>query len=274
MGLQAVASSNLVAPTNNLRVLRFLIRYTLGYTYGFQVPILVADCPRCGAQRMTFAAKAANEIATEYGWQRRYEVFAICSDCSASTVFVLAQRTSDASVERFLENSGLMASPDSLTEFMEVKGYVSEKDEAGEPPPEHLPENVETAFNEGAKCLAVGCPNAAGTMFRLAIDLATRAMLPPTTDTSISQKQRRDLGLRLPWLFDNGKLPQTLRDLATAVREDGNDGAHDGTLTDNEANDLLDFARMLLERIYTEPKRIEINKSNRDARRAQRSGNS
>ena len=32
-GVQGVASSNLVAPTNYLRVLRFLVRYTLGYTF-------------------------------------------------------------------------------------------------------------------------------------------------------------------------------------------------------------------------------------------------
>jgi Domain of unknown function (DUF4145) len=69
------------------------------------------------------------------------------------------------------------------------------------------------------------CYNAAGTMFRLAIDLATRPMLQPPGDASISHKERRDLGLRLPWLFKSGGLPASLQDLSVAVREDGTDGA-------------------------------------------------
>ena len=36
-GVQGVASSNLVAPTNYLRVLRFRLRYTLGYTFALRL---------------------------------------------------------------------------------------------------------------------------------------------------------------------------------------------------------------------------------------------
>jgi hypothetical protein len=36
-GVQGVASSNLVAPTNYLRVLRFRLGYTLGYTFGLRL---------------------------------------------------------------------------------------------------------------------------------------------------------------------------------------------------------------------------------------------
>ena len=105
-------------------------------------------------------------------------------------------------------------------------------------------------------------------MFRLAIDLATRPMLPPDTDASISRKERGDLGLRLPWLFKNGHLPLALQDLSVAVREDGNDGAHQGTLTQNDAHDLLEFATLLLERIFTEPERLRIAAARRVGRRS------
>jgi hypothetical protein len=230
------------------------------------MPILVADCPRCGAQRMTFEARGATEIGIAYGWQRRYEVFAVCKHCWRSTVFVLAQSEAEDHVRDFLTNPGLMAAPGSLTDFMRVDDYISLKDESAEPPPEHLPAAVAAAFTEGAKCLAIGCCNAAGTMFRLAIDLSTRPMLPPETDTSISRKERRDLGLRLPWLFKSGRLPSTLQELSVSVREDGNDGAHQGTLTQIDAQDLLEFATLLLERIFTEPERLRLAAARRAGR--------
>jgi hypothetical protein len=53
-------------------------------------------------------------------------------------------------------------------------------------------------------------------------------------------------------------LPEALRDLSSCVKEDGNDGAHAGTLTKEDAEDLLDFTTALLERLYTEPKQLAL----------------
>jgi hypothetical protein len=71
----------------------------------------------------------------------------------------------------------------------------------------------------------------------------------------------------LAWLFDNGLLPAALRELARCVREDGNDGAHAGTLSKADAEDLLDFTRAILERLITEQKRLEIAEARREERR-------
>jgi hypothetical protein len=158
--------------------------------------------------------------------------------------------------------------PDALNDLVRIEGYICLKDFAVTIPPEHCPPHVEAAFREGSTCLAVNCPNGAGTMFRLCVDLATRELLPPEdTDGGPSYKQRRDLGLRLPWLFDNNKLPEGLRDLSHCIREDGNDGAHAGTLTKEGAEDLLDFTARLLERVYTERKKLELAKERRANRR-------
>jgi hypothetical protein len=153
---------------------------------------------------------------------------------------------------------------------MKVEGHISLKDEITEAPPEHLPPNIEAAFQEGAACLAIGCANAAGTMFRLCVDLATKPMLPEGEVEGLNRGVRRNLGLRLPGLFDNGILPESLRDLSTCIKDDGNDGAHEGTLSNQDAADILDFTRVLLERIYTEPKRIELAKERRAARRSEK----
>lgn len=79
-------------------------------------------------------------------------------------------------------------------------------------------------------------------------------------------RTRRFLALRLKWLFDNKLLPEPLRDLASAVKDDGNDGAHDGSLTQEDAENLADFTIALLERLYTEPQRLKLAKERREAR--------
>jgi hypothetical protein len=81
---------------------------------------------------------------------------------------------------------------------------------------------------------------------------------------------RRDLGLRLQWLFETGVLPSDLQDLAACVREDGNDGAHQGNLSRQDVEDIMDFSVALLERLFTEPRRIELAKTRREERRAGR----
>jgi hypothetical protein len=104
-------------------------------------------------------------------------------------------------------------------------------------------------------------------MFRLCLDLSTRALLPEANEAGLNNTIRRNLGHRLPWLFDNGRLPEALRDLSSCLKDDGNDGAHEGTLSEADAEDLSEFAFIMLERIYTEPKRIEIAKFRRQERR-------
>jgi len=74
--------------------------------------------------------------------------------------------------------------------------------------------------------------------------------------------------LRLPWLFNNGKLLADLHKLSTVIKEDGNDGAHQGTLTKEEAYDLLDFTTALLERVFTEPEKIKLAEERQQQRRA------
>ncbi len=224
---------------------------------------LVANCPRCGAENMTFDLTNQLLIDVRYDWQQWVEVFCICRACNKSTVFVLCQKELNATD---IIKQGLAKFPVAVNRVMEVTGYISQKDVASEQPPEHLPKNIEAVFREGAACMSIGCFNAAGTMFRLCIDLTTRAMLPAGEVEGLNARTRRDLGLRLPWLFEHGKLPQSLRELSSCIKDDGNDGAHEGTLSEEDTGDMLDFTYAMLERLYTEPKRIELAKERRAAR--------
>lgn len=199
-----------------------------------------------------------------YDWQRHYELFGICRACKKSTIFFADQAEPDS--DEVFRKHLPSALPIALNRAMKIKGFLSQKDAAAESPPEHLPENVDAAFREGAACMAIGCFNAGATMFRLCLDLATRAMLPEGDEAGLNQKIRRSLGLRINWLPDSNRLPEALRDLSACIKDDGNDGAHEGILNEQDAEDLSDFAFIMLERIYTEPKRIENAKLRRQER--------
>lgn len=226
---------------------------------------LVADCPRCRARRITFDMAQAHITRTQYGWKRWYEAFCICRHCRKATIFVLSESV-DGNYE-LVHNTGLLKFSGAVNRYVDIETFISLKDTASSEPPEHIPESVEKIFREAATCLAVGCDNAAGTMFRLCIDVVTRGMLPEQDTEGLNGHTRRNLGLRLPWMFDHSVLPENLRELSECVREDGNDGAHAGTLTREDAEDLLDFTCVLLERIYTEPERLRLAKVRREKRR-------
>ena len=227
---------------------------------------LVADCPRCGAKKITFDLTQEHFVQKRYDWQNWYEAFCICRNCKRSTTFVLSQKLN--SDHRIVHEKGLSKLVRAVNQYMDIEGHLSLKDMAAIDAPEFVPEDLARAFREGAKCYAVGCYNAAATMFRLCLDMATRNMLPQSDQLGLNAQTRRNLGLRLPWLFNAGILPEALRDLSSAVKEDGNDGAHEGTLSKQDTEDLLDFTVALLERLYTEPERLRLAKARRDSRRA------
>lgn len=228
------------------------------------MPELVEDCPRCSTQHVTFDLLGQNLTEKKRGgWQEIYECFGVCRACGKSTVFTLAQRSGNS----FTAGGGVMKISGVVNRNVHVVNFVSIKDLSSATCPDDLPPQIEALFKEGATCLAVQCPNAAGMMFRLCIDVATLGLLPAQDSEEPNAKTRRDLGLRLPWLFQTERLHESLRDLSTCVREDGNDAAHRGNLTQTDAEDLLDFTAALLDRMYSEPARLVKAQARRDARR-------
>jgi hypothetical protein len=235
------------------------------------MPLLITDCPRCDAKAITFDVAGQVYFSTRYGWQSRFEVFSACRHCHRPTIFQIAMTTEGhQSFGRTVSGKDLLDYKGALNDLFSVEGYVSLRDEAHHPPPDFLDDDIADAFKEGATCLAVQCYNAAATMFRLCVDLVTRPLLPDPSDAAAVQpntKTRRDLGLRLQWMFDNGLLNSSLRELAKCIREDANDGAHVGNLSKEDAEDILDFTYALLERLVTEPRRLEQAEERRNKRR-------
>lgn len=226
---------------------------------------IVVNCPRCNAKHTTFDIKSTNLIPSQYQWQSTCEAFSVCRSCRKSTVFIAVSKSVDAT--KVLRERTLEKGDGSVEELVYINSYLSLKDGDSAPPPEHLPDDIRDGFLEGSRCFSVNCFNAAGTMFRFCVDIATKKFLPVDDTPGLNHRVRRDLGLRLPWLFDNKFLPEGLRDLAACIKEDGNDGAHAGNLTKDDAEDLLDFTYTLLERLYTEPAAIKLAEARRLERR-------
>lgn len=186
----------------------------------------------------------------------------------SEAIFVLHQRELD---DGALQQSGLLAIRGAANDHVRIDSFVNVTNIKARPLPEHLPDSIKAAFQEGAKCVAVGCFNAAAAMFRLSLDLATKDRLPsPEAEDGPNDHTRRFLARRLAWLFDNGKLPDSLRELSSVVKDEGNTGAHDGTLDEAAAEDLIDFTERLLTQLYTEPERLRLAQERRAQRKASR----
>lgn len=230
---------------------------------------IVSDCPRCKASRVTFSLLSWHLFNKKHRWQHVYEAFGLCRHCSLTTVFILSQK--DINTTEYFTDREVASLNCSLNKYFNVDGFVSLKDFGQRVPPEHLPPDILSIFQEGAKCMAVECFNAGATMFRLCIDLATTNLIPVNDIETLNARTRRSLGRRLQWMFDNGKLPEALRDLSVCVKDGGDDGAHSGNITKEEAVDLVDFTHILLERLYTDSAKLRIANERRINRRANQS---
>lgn len=212
---------------------------------------------------MTFDLLNQVVVSIQYDWQMWLEVFCICRNCNKPTIFLVVQKNYN---DTRIIKEGLSKLPISANQAVDVKRHIGIQDNSADDPPEYLPEDIERVFKEGAACMAIGCHNAAATMFRLCLDMATQSLMPEDGE-GLNNRIRRSLGLRLNWLFEHNILPNTLQELSTCIKDNGNDGAHEGILGEDDAADILDFTFILLERLFTEPKRLEIASERRAARR-------
>ncbi|MDA3509381.1 DUF4145 domain-containing protein [Acinetobacter junii] len=226
----------------------------------------VFDCPCCSAKNSTFDVIDGQPKPIDPRYIE-WSIFSTCRACanSCSITAVLKHQTA-LSLKSSISNDSLRVVR--IKEFLDSKSDLSSNFEnfsyapvlpSAEMPPEHLPVEIETIFNEAAKCFSIGCYNAAGAMFRLCLDSVTKKIVEQNEALNPTSNDKKTIHNRLVWIFNNNILPSSLEDLSRCIKDNGNDAAHDGNLTKEDAEDLLDFSFILLERVYTEPARIEIS---------------
>lgn len=233
----------------------------------------VYDCPRCRVKKTTLECLSCVPTSENPDGTKNGEVFCLCRSCFRSIVLDVTPRwemreLSDQLIrgkKKFSELDGAIDPFFSINRVVSVYGAIAAIPDFIDPP-------VAAVLKEGNTCYSVQCFNAAGAMYRLALDLATKPLIPD--DEPPATKIQRSLGLRLQWLFDNGRLPVELKTLAECIQQDGNDGAHDGTLTKEDALDLQDFALEMCRRLYTEPERLRLAEERRKRRRSDKNSNS
>ena len=227
------------------------------------MPTLVANCPRCGAKIHTFDIHSINPISADEG-----EAFSVCRCCNQGVIFIVSARNRGRNLRDVGALIELVRSNNNLNDEYFVVRHIDISDTNSAAPPEHLPKQINDVFMEAARCHSIGCWNAAGAMFRASVDIATKDILPTKGPKEIHRKY---LARRLEWLFHEKKIPENLRELSTCIREDGNDAVHDASLTEADANDLLEFADALLTSIYTQPEQIKLKLKEREKRRENKS---
>ena len=225
---------------------------------------LVTDCPRCNAKEHTFLVPSMHLVKTmrtPRGHELRfYEAFCVCKNCNESTVFKVNEKPDLTPNERqsFNSISKLMSYDRALSNIIEIRDYVNTRNMASCPAPEDIPEQIKDVFREGAESVTGNCPNAAVAMFRLCVDLATKPL-----------HAEKNLKRRLDGLFESNKLPRNLNELSHCIREDGNAGVHDGTITLDDAKDIMEFCSILLNQLYTEPAKIEAAQKRQQERKSE-----
>ena len=113
-----------------------------------------------------------------------------------------------------------------------------------------LSTNVERPFLQGEDNRARGNLEAAGAMYRKALDTASKEL-------GVDLKKTRNLQHRLRLLLEADKLTPAIADWADHIRLLGNDATHEEDVpTQTEIDDLANLTRMALIYLFEMPKRI------------------
>jgi hypothetical protein len=217
---------------------------------------LKLDCPHCNSASMTFVSIATHqEAGTDHVW-----TFWRCNGCPKA-ILVKAEKPPKAGSagssmrDHTAENIG-----GDYVAWAKFKILESWPPAPTTEAPAHTPKNVATAFTQAVKALQGGLWDPAGMAFRRALDIGTielaKQLKVTFSDPKLSLKRRIDeLGTK-------AQLPQTLVDWAHAIREDGNDAAHEPMpYTEPEAKQLHEFTKTFLEYVFMLPGELAARKT-------------
>jgi hypothetical protein len=130
------------------------------------IGLLITDCPRCGAGEITLDILGQVKVSKGTNGDGSYEIFCRCRSCHRATTFVV-HLTDIGAVGTFDEEGALLSYRYAINPYFEIEEYISLRNHISVVPPDYLPGNIKSAFEEGASCLSIECFNAAAVMFRL-----------------------------------------------------------------------------------------------------------
>ena len=182
-----------------------------------------ANCPYCRTKDVAFTIKCYGEQQSDSyvgltRWFKLTDTFAVCGRCSRAVVMTFM-------------NDG--------RKFSTVRIAPSPPE-----PPEHLPSNIGKFFQQGMNNLPDNF-DAAGAMFRKALDVALKKKFPEIKGT---------LKERITKAAKENKMTCDLAKWADQIRLDGNEAAHgEEPFSQKDAQRLSTFTELVLLYLYTLP---------------------
>lgn len=210
---------------------------------------LIRDCPHCRAGHTGFTFLATRH---QPGVHQATSIFT-CNRCGEA--YAITFRTGGVKPDWVGDGAGdfdqtlrTVTGTSTVKEYPRVQTFAA---------PEHVSASVARCLIQASDAAARKHHDAAGSMYRKAIDLATKEL-----DVQLAGKK---LAARIEALHTAGKLTTDLKDWAHQVRLDGNDAAHDEEeLTADDIKALASFSELFLTYTFTLPRRIAALKGNED----------
>lgn len=222
----------------------------------------VGRCNHCSTDKIKFNALS-------YNFDEQYNTtyfFIVCENCVTPTTISMQPSTTDVS-DMLEKNSFPLIRDFNINDFFYNEKIINTPNNSLKRCPDHVPDNLKSIFDEAAKCYSHNCYIACSSMFRLCLDVTTKELLSQYNNDQNENIKIDKLFNRIEFLVEKNIIPNDLKDFIHNIRLDGNDAAHDGNTRQEEAEDLLDFSELFLERIYTMKKQLELAQARRLARR-------
>ncbi|WP_414831845.1 DUF4145 domain-containing protein [Afifella sp. YEN Y35] len=222
------------------------------------MPLIVKiDCPHCHTKSSGFQVEGGFRRSSDLISRRDPAVFIdedwFLLSCGRCKKCITAQYISEHNSHRELKN--VLSQHGSLEDI----GYtykVHFPSEVTLEEPEHLPSKVASPFRQAISNISAENWDAAGTMVRKALDVATRDM----ARTRIGNEKRSEtivklwLKKRIEALTSEGLLTVDLSDLAGVLKDGGDEAAHDDEpYSKEDAIRLVGYAQAFLTYAYTVP---------------------
>ena len=213
--------------------------------------------PHCGAEKIGFELSA--QFADAKGFRGAQQVRAVmtCAGCQELVVGIFANPAGS----RFATPMEVPGDPRQF-KWVLMNTYPTP---APSRCPDHTPDNLKRVFLQAANALKRGDPDASGAMSRKVVDVSTQVLLGEKAKTYGNIYQRIEA------LAANGALTGDLKNWAHEVRLGGADAAHDlDPFTQEEADELLDFAELYLIYVYSLPGPLTERRARAEAEKAKK----
>lgn len=185
-------------------------------------------CPHCGVENVGY--QLIRQAQTDHRQEIRYQLW-ICGNCKKPACSYTGKE---------LEPGGHIV--DELIGFYPLPEAVSA--------PYGVPENIGNSFVSAKKLLQRG----QNADYEAACIMARRGIEQAVNELG---GEGKNLYQKIENLEAKRLIPPAMRDWAHHLREIGNEGAHGGEATQEDAMQAVYFAEMLFTYLYSLPKRME-----------------